>query len=101
MALIVRPARPADEDFLWEMLYQSLYVAPGEEAFPRSLVRREPKLAALVEGFGSDDRDWGSVAEEDGRPVGAAWVRVVSDGYGHVSDDVPELAIAVVPDRRG
>src|SRR6478736_3477847 len=101
MALIVRPARASDEDFLWKMLHLSLFVAPGEDEYPESLVRTEPKLAGFVDGFGTRDLDHGSIAEDDGRLVGAAWMRVVTDGYGHVSDEVPELAIAVVADRRG
>jgi GNAT superfamily N-acetyltransferase len=101
MALIVRPARAADEDVLWEMLHLSLFVAPGEEDFPESLVRTEPRLASFVDGFGTEDGDHGSIAEEHGRPLGAAWARFVADGYGHVSDDIPELAVAVVADRRG
>jgi GNAT superfamily N-acetyltransferase len=101
MALTVRPARASDEDFLWKMLHLSLFVPPGEDDFPETLVRTEPKLSGFVDGFGSSDDDHGSIAEDGGRLIGAAWVRHVADGYGFVEDDVPELAIAVVPDRRG
>ena len=46
--------------------------------------------------------DFGLVAEQDG-PVGAAWYRtysVASHGHGVVSEDVPELTIAVVASHR-
>jgi ribosomal protein S18 acetylase RimI-like enzyme len=47
--------------------------------------------------------DYGLVAEQDG-PVGAAWYRTfteASHGHGFVTEDVPELAIAVIASRRG
>jgi ribosomal protein S18 acetylase RimI-like enzyme len=46
--------------------------------------------------------DYGLVAEDDG-PVGAAWYRTYTGtihGYGFVSEEVPELSIAVVASRR-
>jgi ribosomal protein S18 acetylase RimI-like enzyme len=49
--------------------------------------------------------DLGFVAEEKQSklPVGAAWCRVFSEqnkGYGFISDAVPELSIAVLPEYR-
>jgi ribosomal protein S18 acetylase RimI-like enzyme len=44
------------------------------------------------------------IALEGGFPVGAAWYRVFTDdepGYGFIDDETPELAIAVVPSKRG
>jgi ribosomal protein S18 acetylase RimI-like enzyme len=40
------------------------------------------------------------LALEDGRPVGAAWVRLAPGGYGFVAPDVPELTIGVLPAAR-
>jgi GNAT superfamily N-acetyltransferase len=44
------------------------------------------------------------IAVEEGFPVGAAWYRLFrrdNPGYGFVDEQTPELAIAVVPSRRG
>ena len=44
------------------------------------------------------------IAVDDAFPVGAAWYRLFRrdlPGYGFVDEETPELAIAVVPSRRG
>jgi GNAT superfamily N-acetyltransferase len=101
VTVVVRPARADDEDFLREMVYEALYVPEGEPALPRDIVRTEPKLAALVDDFGSGALDHGVVAQDGGHPIGAAWVRYVDHGYGFVSDDIPEMTIAVIDGHRG
>nr|WP_240518639.1 GNAT family N-acetyltransferase [Leptolyngbya sp. BC1307] len=48
--------------------------------------------------------DFGVAAEQDGELVGAAWLRLWSGedkGYGYLADEIPELAIAVIPEIRG
>ena len=48
-------------------------------------------------------RGWGRPGD-NGFPVGAAWYRIFPDdepGYGFVDQSTPELAIAVVPSKRG
>jgi ribosomal protein S18 acetylase RimI-like enzyme len=56
-----------------------------------------------VKGWGRPG-DTVLIAVDDGFPVGAAWYRLFRKGlrgYGYVDDETPELAIAVVPSRRG
>ena len=95
---------PEDIPFLWEMLYQSLHVREGHAPFSRSILR-DPGIAHYLTDFGSRDGDDAQVCvEESGERVGAAWVRrmTASDpGYGYVSDQIPEVGMAVEESRRG
>jgi ribosomal protein S18 acetylase RimI-like enzyme len=97
------PATPADEPFLWQMLYYAANMAEdgatsGDEA------RTHPYLAKYVGGWGRAG-DLGLVAVgQAAQPLGAAWVRLLSGAeknYPAVADDVPELAIAVLPQYIG
>ncbi len=70
----------------------------GDEA------RTHPYLAKYVGGWGRAG-DLGLIAEgEAEQPLGAAWVRLLSGAeknYPAVADDIPELAIAVLPQHIG
>jgi GNAT superfamily N-acetyltransferase len=100
----IRAASVEDQEFLREMLYQSLYVPEGGVSFPLDVVTR-PELAKYVEGWGGAG-DLGVVAVDsrDGDLLGAAWLRLLAGderGYGYANDATPELAIAVRPEHRG
>lgn len=103
-SLVVRRWTGDDLPFLWEMLYQSLHVHEGDAPFPRSILA-EPGIAHYVADFGTRAGDDALVCVNDkGERVGAAWVRqlTASDpGYGYVSDEIPEVAMAVDPGWRG
>ncbi len=89
--------------FLWEMLYEAIFVPEGEAAPPREIVR-DPSIRHYVEGYGRPG-DLGVVAlGPQGERLGAAWCRLLSGadpGYGYVADDVPEVSVAVRRGRRG
>jgi ribosomal protein S18 acetylase RimI-like enzyme len=60
-------------------------------------------VALYVKGWGRPG-DTALIAMDDGFPVGAAWYRLFrreQPGYGFVDEETPELAVAVVPSRRG
>ena len=96
----IRTAVAADQAFISEMQYEALFVPPGDEPFPRSILD-EPHIRRYHARFGTQDGDVGVIAETStGRPLGAAWVRLV-EGYGFVDADTPELGIAVVDGCRG
>lgn len=99
----IRPLTKKDEPFLWEMLYQAIYVSKGQAAPPRKIVR-QPELAWYVEGWGRAG-DCGFLASAGaGNPIGAVWLRLPQgehQGYGYVNDDTPELSMAILPAYRG
>ena len=94
---LIRPLTLEDESVLWTML---MYAA--HESSLRT-IRSNPDLVRYVQGWGRTG-DLGAIAFHDDTAVGAAWIRLWSEGnrgYGYVADDVPELAIAVSPEVRG
>ena len=100
----IRPLTNEDEPFLWEMLYQALYVPAGEPPFPPEIVQ-QPELNCYVAGWGRlDDAGFVALLEETSEPIGAVWIRLLKDGnrgYGYVDDATPELTIALRPAARG
>ncbi len=98
----LRPLQVSDEPFLWEMLYQALYVPEGQPPFSRDILA-EPDIACYVRGWGRLG-DWGLRACDSDKPVGAIWLRLwagTERGYGFVDETVPEMSIAVLKEYRG
>lgn len=99
----IRPLAPDDEPFLWTALYHALYVPSGADALPPDIVRH-PDIARYVAGWMQRPGDLGFVAEADGVPIGAAWLRCWLSGdrgYGFVDEAIPELSMALLPAHRG
>ncbi|MEO0801855.1 MAG: GNAT family N-acetyltransferase [Cyanobacteria bacterium J06642_2] len=97
MNYVIRALTPDDEAIAWEMLRHAAHESS------LASVRSQPELARYVEKWGREG-DFGVVAIAEDIPLGAAWVRLWPEdnkGYGYVRDDVPELAIAVLPKYRG
>jgi len=95
---VLRLAHAHDEPFLLTMLFYAAHADHEPEARPSQLLT-DPALAHYVVGFGRPG-DLGVVAEGEGGPLGAAWVRLLAGddrGYGWVADDTPELVVAVAP----
>jgi len=92
--MVIRRGGAQDVRFLRDMLHHAYY---WRERVPWSLVSR------YVRGWGRLG-DTAVIALDNGFPVGAAWYRLFSaaePGYGFVDERTPELAIAVVPSKRG
>src|SRR5438067_13600376 len=97
----IRPAGPDDLPFLREMCAYAAQWRP-EDMENRHAALQDPHLSRYIDGWGRPG-DVAVVAEERGRPVGAAWVRLFPadrPGFGFVDDRTPELSIAVEPDHR-
>ncbi len=96
----IRPAIPADEPILWDMLFYAANMAE-DGATSSEAAQTHPYLAEFVVGWGRPG-DLGVVAIEiaGGYALGAAWLRRLRGPerrYAAVADAVPELAIAVAP----
>ena len=92
--MIVRRGGHQDVRFLRDMLHHAYY---WRERDPGSTAMR------YVRGWGRPG-DTSVIALENGFPVGAAWYRLFpasEPGYGFLDERTPELAIAVVPSKRG
>jgi ribosomal protein S18 acetylase RimI-like enzyme len=95
--MVIRRGGRQDVRFLRDMLHHAYYWRerdPGEGPGP---------VSRYVKGWGRPG-DTALIAVDDGFPVGAAWYRLFDrdrPGYGFVDEETPELAIAVVPNRRG
>ena len=101
MNIDLRALLPSDENFLWEMLYQALYVPPGKAPFARTILD-DPDIACYVQGWGRPG-DWGLLAFAGDIPAGAIWLRQWAGeekGYGYVSPLIPEVSIALLPEYR-
>jgi GNAT superfamily N-acetyltransferase len=100
----LRAATEDDISFLTDMLVEAMNWRPEpEHRFSRQRVMTDPKLAHYVAGW-PGPRDLGVVAESEGQPVGAVWLRFLPEddaGFGFVAPEVPELTIGVVAAWRG
>jgi GNAT superfamily N-acetyltransferase len=93
---VIRRGNRQDVRFLRDMLRHAFYWRSGGGVEDASLWR-------YVAGWGRRG-DAAVVALEGGFPVGAAWFRLFArdePGFGFVDEQTPEVAIAVVPSRRG
>ena len=94
---IIRRAVAGDGDFLADMLVEAVNWSPEWKRKSRRRVLSAPATAHYIAGWPRDS-DLGVIAETDGEPVGAAWLRFfpASDpGYGFVAPGIPELTIGV------
>jgi ribosomal protein S18 acetylase RimI-like enzyme len=104
MSYSLRMLTPADQLFLWELLYLAIYVPAGETPPSRDAVQ-QPELARYVQDWGrKGDLGYAAVDADNHELVGAAWLRLWSGrekGYGYLDDAIPELSIAVRSSYRG
>lgn len=90
---LIRPLAPTDEPILWEMLYQALHIAEGEQAPARDIIRR-PEFARYVEHWGGAG-DAGFLAWDANQTevLGAVWCRAMDESS--PPEAAPELAFVV------
>ena len=101
---MIRELKSSDQEFLFEMLYQSIYVAPNSPPPDRNIIN-VPEIRKYVENWGKEG-DFGYIAINDisGKNIGAIWLRYFdaeNKGYGYISDNIPELGISLDNSWRG
>lgn len=96
---IIREMKQEEYFLLRDFLYEAIFVPDGADPPPRSIINL-PELQEYISGFGRRRCDKAFVAELRGKPVGAAWARIMND-YGHIDDATPSLAISVYRRYRG
>jgi GNAT superfamily N-acetyltransferase len=98
----LRVTRSGDEDFLWSMLFHASHSFEEPDVTPED-VRNNPDLIPYISGWRLGGMT-GVIAEGPG-PLGAAWLRVLTESDRgnpvYVDDATPELAIAVRPGHEG
>ena len=99
MNYTIRELSIDERDVLETFLYQAIFIPEGITPPPFDIIM-QPELQVYIKGFGEQDGDICLVAECDSKIVGAVWVRIMND-YGHVSNDMPSLAISLLPEYRG
>jgi ribosomal protein S18 acetylase RimI-like enzyme len=101
--IVIRPFCKEDKDLLEHFLYLAVHVPQGMEPPSKDIIFL-PQIYVYVDDFGKKD-DFCLFAEMDGRVVGAAWSRILSNpnnrGYGNIDNKTPELALSVLPEFRG
>ena len=93
---MIRRGNRQDVRFLKDMLRHAFY-------WRSSAAVEDASLWRYVSGWGRRG-DTAIIALEEGFPIGAAWFRLFTreePGFGFVDEQTPEVAIAVVPSRRG
>ncbi len=81
---------------LEHFLYLAIYQREGETPLPKSIIY-EQEIFRYIQDFGRE-HDWYLLAEIEGTPVGAVWVRLFpldAPGFGYFDDTTVELAISV------
>jgi len=98
------PATHASQEFFWQALYYAAHM-DEESGIQLASAKTDPALMPYVAGWGDHAGDIGFVAVMSNRSnLGAAWVRLMPNDwplYRHVNSNIPELAIAVLPDYLG
>lgn len=96
----IRDLRAEETPLLETFLYEAIFIPDGVTPPPRSIVC-DPSLSCYIDGFGSGACDHALAAVlPDDTVVGVGWARLLPD-HAPLADDVPTLALAVLPDHRG
>jgi protease PrsW len=97
----VRHANPGDLPFLITMLAEAANW-DGRRAYTPVNISQDPSAWRYLDGW-QRPTDFGVISMDGSTPTGAAWARFLTradQGYGYVSDSIPELTLAVAQGSR-
>ncbi len=92
----IEPLSSEKASFLKELMYLALFVPPGSDPLPLSILE-QPQIERYYKHWGGKG-DLGVLAWKHRELVGGAWCRLFDDkdpGYGFVNHETPELVVAV------
>lgn len=98
MEYIIREMKENEYYLLKDFLYEAIYIPEGVCPPPRSVIEL-PELQVYISDFGKRKDDMAFIAEADGKPAGAVWVRIMND-YGHIDDSTPSFSISLYKEYR-
>ncbi|MBM6832843.1 GNAT family N-acetyltransferase [Megamonas hypermegale] len=98
MNTIIRPIKNNEIPLLTDFLYEAIFIPDNQTALPRTIIQ-EPTLWRYINNFGKEKDDFCLVAQVDKYIVGAIWTRCIQ-GFGHINDATPELAMSIYPQYR-
>ena len=98
MEYTIRELKPAEIPLLHTFLYEAIYQPEGTERLPFEVVYN-PALSLYVDDWGRPG-DYCLLLEVNRAVVGAAWSRLLPDGYGRGDPATPELSISLLPAYR-
>jgi GNAT superfamily N-acetyltransferase len=99
----IRLAGADDLAFIESMVVEAVNWDSERVPLSPEAIAAEPTLHRYVSGW-PRPTDLGVVAEADGLPIGASWMRyfdATEPGYGFLAEDIPELSIGVAAVWRG
>ncbi|WP_240795581.1 GNAT family N-acetyltransferase [Aquibacillus halophilus] len=99
----IRLGTKNDISFLWEMLYQAIYVQEGQER-PSREVLNHPVIKKYLDDWGRKGDKAFIAYDSETTPVGAIWIRVFDESsptYGYIDSETPVLSMAILPNYRG
>jgi GNAT superfamily N-acetyltransferase len=102
--VMIRPAEPDDEPFLWDMGWEATAVDAGMRALGREAAFAMPHVRRYLDGWGRVGDAAVVAVAADRQRLGAAWYRLFpaeDPGWGFVAADVPEISIGVAATARG
>ena len=103
MQISYRVIQAEEYEFSNEMLYEALFVLPGQPKFPREIIE-DPSIKKNIENWNQKEGDLAIVCLDGEELIGAIWGRKFSEdnkGYGFIDAETPEIGMAIKQEYRG